>query len=51
MTDIKVIAHTHWDKEWYFTDNRSMVFSLIDFDEIIDYLSNHDDISTFLLDG
>ncbi len=51
MTDIKVIAHTHWDKEWYFTDNRSMVYSLIDFDEIIDYLSSDDDISTFLLDG
>ena len=51
MSDIKVIAHTHWDKEWYFTDNRSMVYSLIDFDEIIDYLSKNDDISTFLLDG
>ena len=51
MTDIKVIAHTHWDKEWYFTDNRSMVYSLIDFDEIIDYLSSNDDVSTFLLDG
>ena len=51
MSDIKVIAHTHWDKEWYFTDNRSMIYSLIDFDEIIDCLYDNDSISTFLLDG
>lgn len=51
MSDIKVIAHTHWDKEWYFTDNRSMIYSLIDFDEIIDYLNENDDIKSFLLDG
>lgn len=51
MSDIKVIAHTHWDKEWYFTDHRSLIYSLADFDEIIDYLSENDDIKSFLLDG
>ncbi|MDO4662264.1 MAG: glycoside hydrolase family 38 C-terminal domain-containing protein [Tissierellia bacterium] len=46
-----IIAHTHWDREWYFTDKRSVVYSLYDFDELIDFLENNDEFSTFLLDG
>ncbi|MDO4593942.1 MAG: glycoside hydrolase family 38 C-terminal domain-containing protein [Tissierellia bacterium] len=48
---IFIIAHTHWDREWYFTDKKSIVYSLIDFDELIDYLEKNREFKTFLLDG
>ncbi|MCI5839423.1 MAG: glycosyl hydrolase-related protein [Peptoniphilaceae bacterium] len=46
-----VIAHTHWDREWYFTDKKSIVYSLYDFDEIIDFLEKNEEFKSFLLDG
>jgi alpha-mannosidase len=29
MSQIHVIAHTHWDQEWYFTRQDSMVLASI----------------------
>lgn len=46
-----IVAHTHWDREWYFTDKKSIVYSLYDFDELIEFLENNSDFSSFLLDG
>lgn len=46
-----VIPHTHWDREWYFTTARSIMYSLRDFKEVIDHLSENDEFSYFLLDG
>lgn len=46
-----IVAHTHWDREWYFTDKRSIVYSLFDFDELIEFLENNIDFKSFLLDG
>ena len=48
---IKIIPHTHWDKEWYFTSARSLVYSLKDFDEVLDILDADPDFKCFHLDG
>ena len=48
---IKIIPHTHWDKEWYFTSARSLVYSLKDFDEVLDTLDADPDFKCFHLDG
>ena len=48
---IVILPHTHWDREWYFTSSKSMIYSLRDFDEIIDFMENHDEVKSFILDG
>lgn len=50
-TKISVIPHTHWDREWYFTNNRSLIYSLHDFKEIIEYLKENEEFKCFLLDA
>lgn len=49
--NIAVIPHTHWDKEWYFTAARSLLYSLKDFDEILGVLEKDTDFRVFHLDG
>ena len=49
--NINIIPHTHWDKEWYFTSSRSLIYSLKDFDEIIEVLETNSDFKCFHLDG
>lgn len=49
--NINIIPHTHWDKEWYFTSSRSLIYSLKDFDEIIEELETNSDFKCFHLDG
>lgn len=48
---IGVIPHTHWDREWYFTSSKSMIYSLHDFDEIIEHLEQDEKYKCFILDG
>ncbi len=48
---IGIIAHTHWDREWYFTSSKSMLYSLHDFDEIIEQLEQDDKFKCFMFDG
>lgn len=48
---IVILPHTHWDREWYFTSSKSMIYSLRDFDEIIEFMENHDEVRSFILDG
>lgn len=48
---IVILPHTHWDREWYFTSSKSMIYSLRDFDEIIDFMENQNDVKSFILDG
>jgi alpha-mannosidase len=38
MNQIHVIAHTHWDQEWYFTRQDSMVLASYNFADVIDTL-------------
>lgn len=49
--NFKVLAHTHWDREWYFSHYRARVYSYIIFDEIIEHLENNPDYKYFILDG
>lgn len=46
-----VIPHVHWDREWYFTQNKSLVYSLKDFDEVIETLEENPMFSSYLLDA
>lgn len=48
---LRIIPHTHWDKEWYFTAARSLMYSLRDFDELLEVLQTNQDFLCFHLDG
>lgn len=48
---LRIIPHTHWDKEWYFTAARSLIYSLKDFDEVITILEEDSTFPCFHLDG
>lgn len=55
MNDVKKIKgmfvnHTHWDREWYFTDNDALVLSDQVFTDLIEELETHEEVS-FCLDG
>lgn len=47
---VHVIHHTHWDFEWYFTNNESFVQLAYHLDEVLDALENNQ-IDYYLLDG
>ena len=48
---IHVYAHTHWDKEWYFTASRSHVYLMKDLADVLDTLEMDPDFTAFLLDA
>lgn len=48
---IVILPHTHWDREWYFTSSKSMIYSLRDFDEIVEFMENQNEVKSFILDG
>lgn len=48
---IGIIPHTHWDREWYFTASKSIIYSLHAFDEIIEHLEKNPEFKCFILDG
>ncbi|GEL93031.1 alpha-mannosidase [Enterococcus villorum] len=47
---VHVIHHTHWDLEWYFTNNESFVQFAYHLDEVMDALEANQ-INHYLLDG
>lgn len=47
---VHVIHHTHWDFEWYFTANESLVQLAYHLDEVMQALEQQQ-ISYYLLDG
>lgn len=47
---IHVIAHTHWDYEWYFTNNESFIQLSYHVDEVINALENGL-LDYYMLDG
>ncbi|UJF16609.1 alpha-mannosidase [Jeotgalibaca sp. MA1X17-3] len=47
---IHVIAHTHWDYEWYFTSNESFIQLCYHVDEVIEALENGT-LDYYMLDG
>lgn len=48
---IHTISHTHWDREWYFTDSESRVLLSKALDEIIIALENNPEFLYYHLDG
>jgi mannosylglycerate hydrolase len=51
MSQIHVIAHTHWDQEWYFTRQDSMVLASYNFADVIDTLEQDPAYYCYHLDG
>lgn len=50
QTKVYLVNHTHWDREWYFSNQDSTVLSDLVFTDAIDELEKHPDAS-FTLDG
>lgn len=50
MTNVHIVNHTHWDREWYFTSMDALVLSDQLFSDAIEELQNHPEAS-FVLDG
>ena len=50
MKKIHVYPHTHWDYEWYFTSNESIIQLIYHMDEVMEALENGE-LETYLLDG
>ena len=50
MKKVHVFSHTHWDYEWYFTSNESIIQLIYHMDEVIDALESGK-VKNYLLDG
>ncbi|MBP3884639.1 MAG: alpha-mannosidase [Olsenella sp.] len=49
--DIHVVAHSHWDREWYFTTSRSKIYLQKDLGDVMDTLERDPSFTSFMLDG
>lgn len=50
MKKVYVYSHTHWDYEWYFTANETIVQLIYHMDEVIEALESGE-VDNYLLDG
>ncbi|MDF2911147.1 MAG: glycosyl hydrolase, family 38, partial [Sporolactobacillus laevolacticus] len=50
MVNSYIVNHTHWDREWYFTNMDALVLSEQLFTEVLDELERNSD-ANFCLDG
>ena len=50
MKKIHVIAHTHWDYEWYFSRQEARVQFAYHMDEVLEALKSHQ-LEYYMLDG
>lgn len=48
--DIKILMHTHWDREWYFTKAETQVLLRNHMFEVIEFLEKNEEI-IYVLDG
>jgi mannosylglycerate hydrolase len=48
--DIKILMHTHWDREWYFTKDETQVLLRNHMQEVIEFLEENQD-AIYILDG
>jgi mannosylglycerate hydrolase len=49
--NVHIVPHTHWDREWYFTNARSTVYLISQVNEVIDVLKKYPDTYYYLLDA
>ena len=50
MKKVHVIAHTHWDYEWYFSRQEARVQFAYHMDEVLEALKSHQ-LEYYMLDG
>lgn len=50
-TTYSIIPHVHWDREWYFTERKSLLYLLHDLDEVLEVLDKNKEIEYFLFDA
>lgn len=48
--EIKILMHTHWDREWYFTKDETQVLLRNHMFQVIEFLEANEDI-IYILDG
>ncbi|PLR53585.1 glycoside hydrolase family 38 C-terminal domain-containing protein [Chimaeribacter arupi] len=51
MKTVHVIQHTHWDREWYFTENESKTLLYYFMQDLLCRLEQDPDLGPFVLDG
>ena len=50
-SQIHVVPHFHWDREWYFTAEESKILLVNDMEEVLTMLEQNKDYPYFVLDG
>ncbi len=50
MRKSKIVMHTHWDREWYFTKEETQVLLENHMKEVFDFLEDNKDVK-YMLDG
>ncbi|GEK90243.1 mannosylglycerate hydrolase [Alkalibacterium putridalgicola] len=48
--EIRILMHTHWDREWYFTKDETKVLLRNHMQEVMEFLEGHPD-TIYILDG
>lgn len=51
MKTVHLIQHTHWDREWYFTENDSKIVLYYFMNDLIKHLEEDPSLGPFVLDG
>jgi len=51
MKTVHLIQHTHWDREWYFTENDSQVLLYYFMADLLTRLEADESLGPFILDG
>jgi len=51
MKTVHLIQHTHWDREWYFTENDSQVLLYYFMADLLCRLETDESLGPFILDG
>lgn len=49
--NVHIIPHSHWDREWYFNTSRSTIYLIKHFKEVISYLEENSEFTSFLMDA
>lgn len=51
MKTVHLVQHTHWDREWYFTENDSKAVLYYFMDDLLQHLEADRTLGPFVLDG
>ncbi|WMY73791.1 glycoside hydrolase family 38 C-terminal domain-containing protein [Buttiauxella selenatireducens] len=51
MKTVHLVQHTHWDREWYFTENDSKAVLYYFMDDLLQRLEDDNTLGPFVLDG